>query len=125
MNNFEVALVKEICFVCTKTSDGPIIMNSRLTEKYAKKVKNLHNKVIGFSEKPCVACQELLKQGIALIGIDENKTEDLNNPYRTGHFAVVTEDYFNRALGETPKKRIALISSLLGLELKIFKQTIK
>ena len=36
MNNFEVALTKEICPVCGKEMDGPLIMNSLLTEKCAK-----------------------------------------------------------------------------------------
>ena len=47
-NNLEVSLVKELCPVCCKEIDGPIIMNRILTEEYAKNVKDLHNRVIGF-----------------------------------------------------------------------------
>ena len=35
-NNLEVSLVKELCPVCCKEMDGPIIMNKILTKKMLK-----------------------------------------------------------------------------------------
>lgn len=98
-SNFEVALAKEVCPVCAKEFDGPIIMNTYLTEEAAKKVKDLHQKPIGYMKEPCKECQEYMKQGVIVIGIDPEKTESMSNPYRSGAFAVVKPDLFERQLG--------------------------
>lgn len=47
LNNLEIALAKEACLACGKLIDGPIIMNSILTEKEVNKVKEIHDKCIG------------------------------------------------------------------------------
>lgn len=92
MSNFEVALVKELCIVCTKEVDGNIIMNSILTEKHAKEVKDLHGKVVGFAEEPCEECKKEIEKYLILIGIDEEKSDLENLPegfYRTGAKVLV------------------------------------
>lgn len=84
MNNFEVALTK--CFICGK--DNEIIMNTRLTEKDAKMVKEMHGKVV--SMEPCNECKEYMKKGVILISIRDG--EKGNNPYRTGGFVVIKDE---------------------------------
>lgn len=91
MNNIEVALAKEACLACGKLMDGPIIMNTRLTKKEAEKVKEIHNKCIGYADKLCQKCEELASQGLLCIEIDESKSEP-NNPYRTGFIFVLREE---------------------------------
>lgn len=91
MNNFEVALVKELCFICNKEIDGPIVINSLLTEKAANEVKQLHGKCVGYSDKLCPECQKLANQGLIILEIDSEKSES-NNPYRTGKLWVIKED---------------------------------
>lgn len=94
-NKLEVALAKEICYICGKEVDGPILMNTKLTEKEANKIKELHQKPIGFTEKPCKECQENLKKAFLIIGIDEEKTDFENLPegfYRSGHLVGVKKD---------------------------------
>ena len=44
-----VALVKEACPLCGALSDGPIVMNKRLSKSMAKRVEELHGKTIGYS----------------------------------------------------------------------------
>jgi hypothetical protein len=95
-NNLEVALTKELCPVCLKEMDGPLVMNQILTEKKAQEIKELHNKVVGISEKPCEKCELYTKLGIVVIGIDPEKTEDMKNPYRTGNLAVIKKEFFDR-----------------------------
>ena len=51
-----VALVKELCPICCKEIDGPIIMNRVLTKEYANNVENMHGKVIGFADHCCEEC---------------------------------------------------------------------
>lgn len=118
MNNFEVALVKEICPACCKEMDGPIIMNSLLTEKCANEVKELHGKVVGFSDKFCEECQKYADDGIILIGIDESKSDNMKNPYRTGHFYVVKETWLDninieKIKSQAMKKRMLYVSHLI------------
>jgi len=79
-----VALTKEICVVCMKESDGALLMNTRLTKSMAEKVESMHGKVIGFTEKPCAECLKAVGDGVYIIEVDEKKTEDVNNPWRTG-----------------------------------------
>ena len=88
-NKVGTALVKRACRVCAKTFDAEIVLNTKLTEYNAKKVEDLHQKVVGYLEEPCDNCKELMGQGIVFIGVDDEKTEDKKDPYRTGHMAVV------------------------------------
>ena len=97
-NNLEVSLVKELCPVCCKEMNGPIIMNSILTEKNAKNVKDLHNKVIGFADHCCEECSKykdevvkkeadiiesfkdyiiIIKDGTQIVFIDEETGKNL------------------------------------------------
>lgn len=93
MNNFEVALTKEICPVCGKEMDGPLIMNSFLTEKCAKKVKDLNNKVIGFADHCCEECAKYKDDAVYFVSIDESKSsQSLKELYRTGKISGVKKD---------------------------------
>lgn len=91
MNNLEVSLCKEACFICGKEADGPIVINSLLTEKAAQEVKQLHRKCIGYSEEICSDCKKLAEQGLIVLEIDATKSEP-NNPYRTGKLWVIKSD---------------------------------
>jgi len=118
-NNLEVSLTKELCPACLKEMDGAIVMNSILTEKHAKEVKELHGKVVGFSDKFCGKCQEYADNGIILIGFCESKTEDMSNPYRTGHFLVVKERWLknindNKIIEQAKAKRMLFIPEELA-----------
>lgn len=115
-SNLEVALVKECCPACTKEMDGSLVMNTRLTPGEAKKVKELHGKVVGFAKNFCEECLKLAEQGIIFIGVDESKTEDMRNPWRTGLFVVVKEDVVKNIVSDSGmlesilKKRMTYIS---------------
>lgn len=93
-----VALVKELCPVCLKEFDGPIILNEVPSKKNAKEVKALHGKVVGFKEDICEECLETLKNFrkdrdvsdlIFVVGVNSDLTEDERNPYRTGEIGVI------------------------------------
>lgn len=52
------------------------------------------------NKKPCAKCEGFMKQGIILISVDEEKSkDDPQNPYRTGGWVVVTEDFIRRTFG--------------------------
>ena len=92
------ALVHENCPICGKKINEQIMMNSTLTEKNAKEIKSLHNKSVGYSEEPCDECKELKKQGFIFIEVDESKTEDKSNPYRTGNMWVIKKEAAERII---------------------------
>jgi len=100
MENFAVSLAKELCIVCCKEMDGPILINKRLTKKDAERVKNLNGKVIGWSEKLCDDCNDMKEKGFIFIGYDSSKTDDRNNPWRTGNIWVVKKEAARNMLDE-------------------------
>lgn len=83
-SNLGVALTNLVCPVCGKVCDNQIIMNTKLTPGNAKKVEELHGQTVGFSEKPCEECSEAMKEAVMFIVVDDSKTTDMRNPYRTG-----------------------------------------
>lgn len=94
-NKLGVALVKELCVICTKEVDGSTIINSKLTEGGAKKVEDMHGKVIGFAEKPCEECQELLNKSFIFVEYDESLSDMSNLPqgfWRTGNIVGVKKE---------------------------------
>ena len=93
-NNLEVSLVKELCPVCGKEMDGPIIMNTILTEKHAKKVKDLHNKVVGFAKHCCEECFKYKDEAVFFVEIDVSKSskDSLENLYRTGKISGIKKE---------------------------------
>lgn len=99
-NKLGVALVKELCPSCCTEMDGPIVMNKMLTEHHAGRVEEMHGKVVGFADHICPECKKLVddNNGIIWIGVDAEKTEDMNNPWRTGLFVVTTKDYAKRVM---------------------------
>lgn len=88
---FEVALAKELCPICGKAIDGPIIMNTKLTKQCAEEVKKIHRKVVGFAPKPCKECQEQMTVAFMFIVIDESKS-DPANPFRTGEIFGIKKE---------------------------------
>lgn len=120
-----VAVVKEACRICGKSYDGPLILNTRLSVPMADKVKALHGKTVGFMKEPCDECKEFMKQGIIVVGIDESKTDDKSNPWRTGNFWVMKEEAIKRMLkddvedfrADVLKKRVMFIDIKIAAQM--------
>ena len=129
-NNLEVSLVKELCPVCCKEMDGPIVLNSILTENEAKKVKDLHNKVIGFADHCCEECAKYKDKVVYFVSIDASKSSknSLEELYRTGKISGVKkeadiikscEDYIITIKDGT---QIVFMDEETGKKLGIFKE---
>jgi hypothetical protein len=119
-NKVGVALLKYVCPICGQINEdaSTIAINSLLTEKAAKKVEDMHNKVVGFSEKPCKECQSYIDKGaLFIIGIDPEKSDDMSNPYRTGHLVGINrESEFVKHLPEEYKKKNAIYMDYREME---------
>lgn len=98
--NFEVALIK--CWFCGE--DKGLIMNSRLTPKAAKAVKECHGKVIDL--EPCEGCKKLMEQGVMLFEIETVPADPSQLPERTGRMAVVKDSAFDNFPDEGFKKQV-------------------
>jgi hypothetical protein len=95
-----IALVKEACRLCGGEVNDAIIMNRKLSKKNAKKVEELHGKVIGYAKEPCKDCKEAMTKGLLMIGVIEEKTEDEDNPWRSGHQWVIKKEKAEELFGE-------------------------
>ena len=106
------AIVKYICPICGQVDEdaSAIVMNTRLTKADARKVEEMHNKVVGYSDKPCKECQKILDQdAFFVIGIDPEKSDDMKNPWRTGHLVGIKKaSEFYQHLPEEYKGKNAL-----------------
>lgn len=108
-DNFGVACVKYLCPICGKPANHAIIMNTKLTKSAAKQVNELHNKAIGWSDKPCDNCQHYINDGVFfVIGVDTEKSTN-DSFYRTGHIVgVKKESNFYKNLDKEYKSKDAI-----------------
>lgn len=129
-NNLGIALVKELCPICCKEINGPIIMNRVLTEEYANNIKNMHGKVIGFADHCCEECVKYKDEAVFFIGIDESKSSggSLENLYRTGKISGIKKDidmikqFKDYIITIKDGTQIVFIDENVGKELEIFKE---
>lgn len=91
-DNIGIAIINYACPICGRIADSAIAMNKRLSEKYAKEVKELHNKVVGWSEVACKECASHKDECVYVIEVDAEKSEP-NNPYRTGMYWGLRKDF--------------------------------
>jgi uracil DNA glycosylase len=98
-----------LCFFCLKSKNELILAGKMKNDQEAPK-----NMV--WDKRPCTECEGWMKQGIILISVDESKTEDNENPYRSGGWAVVKDDLIKRVLEKSPelledilRKRVAFM----------------
>lgn len=108
--DFGVALAKELCPICAKEMDGPILMGSVLSKKNAQRVNELNGKVIGWSPKPCPECQKHIDAGVFfVVGVDIEKSNDEDELYRTGTIIGLKYDCdFVKSLTEEQRKHNAI-----------------
>lgn len=115
-----VALVHELCPVCTKEMDGSIFINQKLSEKEAKKVEDMHGKVV-WSKELCPDCKEMKSQGFILIGAVEAKTEDATNPYRSGNIWCVKQEVADQLFAPhpAPPSGIAFVDVTVAAQMQL------
>lgn len=98
MNNNElklgVALTKELCPICCKEMNGPIIMNKRLSKPQKEKVESMNNKVIGFADHCCDECAKYKDEAVFIVAVDAEKSDfhDISKIYRAGKYCAIKKD---------------------------------
>lgn len=116
-----VALLKYACPICGKENKdaSAVALGNRFHDKKnVARVEAMNNKIVGFSEQPCKECQSWIDKGaFFIIGIDPEKTEDMSNPYRTGHLVgIKKESDFYKSLPEEYKKKNAILMDYREME---------
>ena len=78
----------EVCFYCQK--ERGVVLFGRL------KGDAEAPRTVVLNKEPCDNCKELMGRGIILISVDESKSDDSQNPWRTGGWVVVHERALRR-----------------------------
>ena len=97
----------EQCFVCMK--DKGVVLFGKLKGDVEAPYK------VCLNQEPCDECRAWMERGVILISVDASKTEDPQNPYRTGGWAVVVdrviEDYIQppELAQDILKRRMAFV----------------
>ena len=125
----DMALTK--CFFCGESDK--ILLGKRLIKGTGKLEREVHGKVVDM--EPCSKCAGYMKQGVIILGIDEQKSEPgwnkpngqdhwMPNPYRTGDFSVVKDAFFQRVDDEMArhalKVRWIFMTQEAGRKLGVF-----
>lgn len=106
----------ETCFFCGK--DKGLILFGKLKDDVEAP------RQICMNHEPCDECVGFMKQGVILISVDESKTDDPQNPWRSGCGVVVSEDFIRRTVQpelaeQILKQRVSFVPDeawdLLGL----------
>jgi hypothetical protein len=56
--------------------------------------------------EPCNECKDLMERGVILISVDESKTTDPANPYRTGGWVVLRDTAVARMFNPPMREHI-------------------
>ena len=87
------------CWFCGEDKNEimlPGVQGDRIAKAMGYSDGQMPMRGLVFDKQPCDKCQQWMKQGIILIGVDKDRSPDKQNPYRTGKFAVITEDAARR-----------------------------
>jgi len=105
------------CFYCMK--DVGVALMGRINALSAKAMREaglLHDRdsedpeaprKVCLDKRPCNECAEYMRQGIIFISVDESRSDDKQNPYRSGGWAVVSEAFVRRMV--TPSELASTI----------------
>lgn len=87
----------DLCFLCNEPK--AVILHKRLAPVLPRAAV--------YDRAPCDKCKGYMKQGVIMISVNEKLTTDEKNPWRSGGWVVMTEDWCRRAL--TPQELIDIV----------------
>lgn len=95
----------EKCFFCLE--DRGVVLFGRL------KGDAEAPRTVVLNKEPCDNCRELMGRGIILISVDESKSEDRQNPWRSGGWCVVKDEAVRRMI-TTPELLDAVLEKRMA-----------
>jgi len=88
-----------LCFYCQEAKEV-VLLGLMKGDKKAPRMAT-------YNTEPCSKCNELMEQGVTLISVRDGD-EGSDNPYRTGGWCVVTDDFITRLI-EQPDLRDSIL----------------
>jgi len=79
----------ETCFICGEDK-GTLILFGRIQGDEEAPRRTCVNR------EPCEKCKEWMAQGVICISVDEKRSRNQANPYRTGGWVVLREEAIRR-----------------------------
>jgi len=105
---FSCAIPK--CYFCGRDKNE-IVMTSLLTEENAKRVKEMHGRVI--DKEPCDECKKIMEQGVMLIKVREGDPD-----YRLGQLCALKDEAIEKIFPEEQAKQLLKMrAGFIGEEL--------
>ena len=90
-----------LCFLCNEPKNEVILAGYMGGKEAPKNVV--------WDKVPCDKCKKLMRKGVILISMDEAKSKGKeDNPYRTGGWVTVTDDFITRVF--TPETATAILA---------------
>lgn len=89
------------CYWCGETTNT-LVLAGRMKDDAKAPMYAIWDK------EPCDKCRERMKTGVILVGVVEAKSRPGEEPFRSGHYLVVSDDWIRRSI--TPQ---ALMESVL------------
>lgn len=91
------------CFICGEASGVALmgVINTKTRKALAEAGAEVVNgeaprKGVVLDKEPCDTCKGYMEKGVILISVDEARSDDMENPYRTGEWCVMSVDYIER-----------------------------
>ena len=89
----------ELCFFCQEACG--VVLDRRLRDTLPRQAT--------YNHEPCAQCVKWMAEGVIFISVDDQRSTDKKNPYRTGGWAVIKEEAVRR-IGIQPPE---LLDSIL------------
>ena len=99
-NKYGVNPTIPTCYFCGKEKNEILLLGAAYKGK-----PPMHIGVV--DKQPCDECKKLMGMGVLLISVRDGESGD--NPYRTGHVAVIKEEAAQKIFKEGFKGRVAFI----------------
>jgi len=96
-----------VCFYCGDENGEVVIPGLLRSKKDGQDVEAPRRAV--WHKEPCARCQGFMAEGIIMISVDESKSDDQQNPYRTGGWVVLKEEALRRIGLQPPELEAAVL----------------
>lgn len=105
MDKSYVSMEQKVCFVCGEKFDTEsILLDARLRNRFER------NTVTGYGH--CPECQSKLDKGfVFLIVVDENKSPNEKEPWRTGDIVTIKKEVCSVMFADIQIKNVGFITT--------------
>ena len=126
-NNKVTTFVKLLCPCCGRSMDAKMVLETDLTKEVKDYVEDVSGKDVGISEAPCDECKSYMDKAIMVIIYNEEKTESMTKPFRTGQLYGLKDeavkrlfDFDEKFMEMVTKTRMFYLSDAVAKEIGLF-----